>query len=104
MLKECHERVKWDLKLRFFRNAGYKMGFLHCMGLQFTDNKTIQNGNGIRIEAKKATDKISCPGALGFSQIWAGLGWAGLGWVGLGWVGLGWVGLGWAGPCPPPPS
>ena len=87
------------------------MGFMHCMGLQFTDNKTIQNGNGIRIEAKKATDKISCPGAQGFSQIWAGLGWAGLGWAGLGWAGLGWAGLGWVGlgwvglgwAMPPPP-
>jgi hypothetical protein len=43
---EGPEEVKWELGFDYF--WGGKMGF-HALGLGFISNKTIENGNGIKI-------------------------------------------------------
>jgi hypothetical protein len=48
---EGPEGVKWELGFAYF--LGGKMGFhalgFHALGLGFISNKTIENGNGIKI-------------------------------------------------------
>ena len=49
-----------------------KMGF-HALGMGFTSNKTLGNGNEIKIWAGQPLGRWNlCSWTLGFSQIWAG--------------------------------